>query len=105
MKNISISDMYNPMEMLYTKKYFWTNFYQGTGYMLDQLIVSGSLLQDNSKLKFLKAGVYNKRWLLNGDDKGRWKGYPTRSMVYNRFDPEGYSDHLPVFLYLAKEID
>ena len=73
--------------------------------MLDQLIVSGSLLQDNSKLKFLKAGVYNKRWLLNGDDKGRWKGYPTRSMVYNRFDPEGYrSPHLFFSILLKKLI-
>tara|TARA_B100002051_G_scaffold546_1_gene504 strand:+ start:251 stop:1309 length:1059 start_codon:yes stop_codon:yes gene_type:complete len=104
-EKVTSSVLYNPMEVLYTKKYYWTNYYQGAGYMLDQLIVSGSLLDDNSKLKYLKAGVFNKRWLINGKDKGRWKGYPTKSMVYNRFDPKGYSDHLPVFLYLASEID
>ena len=104
-EKVTSSVLYNPMEVLYTKKYYWTNYYQGAGYMLDQLIVSGSLLDDNSKLKYLKAGVFNKRWLINGKDKGRWRGYPTKSMVYNRFDPKGYSDHLPVFLYLASEIN
>ena len=58
---VTSSVLYNPMEVLYTKKYYWTNYYQGAGYMLDQLIVSGSLLDDNSKIKYLKAGVFNKR--------------------------------------------
>ena len=67
--------------------------------------ISGSLIEENSKLRFLKAGVFNKKWLLNGRDKGRWAGYPTPNVIYGKFDPNGYSDHLPVFLYLAKEID
>ena len=37
--------------------------------------------------------------------KADGKVIPTKSMVYNRFDPKGYSDHLPVFLYLASEIN
>ena len=99
------NEMYNPMEFLFEKKYYWTYLYKGKGNMLDQLIVSGSLLEDNSKLRFLKAGVFNKKWLLNGREKGRWAGYPTPNVIYGKFDPEGYSDHLPVFLYLAKEIN
>ena len=99
------NEMYNPMEFLHEEKYYWTYLYRGKGNMLDQLIVSGSLLEKNSKLRFLKAGVFNKKWLLNGRDKGRWEGYPTPNVIYGKFDPKGYSDHLPVFLYLAKEID
>ena len=99
------NEMYNPMEFLHEEKYYWTYLYKGKGNMLDQLIVSGSLIDEDSKLRFLKAGVFNKKWLLNGRDKGRWAGYPTPNVIYGKFDPNGYSDHLPVFLYLAKEID
>ena len=99
------NEMYNPMEFLFEKKYYWTYLYKGKGNMLDQLIISGSLLEDDSRLRFLKAGVFNKKWLLNGREKGRWAGYPTPNVIYGKFDPEGYSDHLPVFLYLAKEIN
>ena len=104
-KDTKLNEMYNPMEFLFKEKYYWTYLYKGKGNMLDQLIVSGSLLEDDSKLRFLKAGVFNKKWLLNGREKGRWAGYPTPNVIYGKFDPEGYSDHLPVFLYLAKEIN
>ena len=100
-----INEMYNPMEFLHEEKYYWTYLYKGKGNMLDQLIVSGSLLDETSKLRFLKAGVFNKKWLLNGRDKGKWAGYPTPNVIYGKFDPNGYSDHLPIFLYLAKEIN
>ena len=79
-EKVTPSVLFNPMEILYTEKYYWTNYYQGAGYMLDQLIVSGSLLDEKSKLKYLKAGVFNKRWLINGKEKGRWKG--TRQEVW-----------------------
>jgi len=100
-----INEMYNPMEFLHEEKYYWTYLYKGKGNMLDQLIVSGSLLEETSKLRFLKAGIFNKKWLLNGRDKGKWAGYPTPNVIYGKFDPEGYSDHLPIFLYLAKEVN
>ena len=100
-----INEMYNPMEFLHEEKYYWTYLYKGKGNMLDQLIVSGSLLEETSKLRFLKAGIFNKKWLLNGRDKGKWAGYPTPNVIYGKFDPEGHSDHLPVFLYLAKEVN
>ena len=38
-------------------------------------------------------------------DRGKWAGYPTPNVIYGKFDPEGHSDHLPVFLYLAKEVN
>tara|TARA_Y100000996_G_scaffold90351_1_gene63515 strand:- start:572 stop:1615 length:1044 start_codon:yes stop_codon:yes gene_type:complete len=100
-----INEMYNPMEFLHEEKYYWTYLYKGKGNMLDQLIVSGSLLEETSKLRFLKAGIFNKKWLLNGRDKGKWAGYPTPNVIYGKFDPDGYSDHLPIFLYLAKEVN
>ena len=41
-EKVTSSVLYNPMEVLYTKKYYWTNYYQGAGYMLDQLILSAT---------------------------------------------------------------
>ena len=49
------------MEFLHEEKYYWTYLYKGKGNMLDQLIVSGSLLEETSKLRFLKAGIFNKK--------------------------------------------
>ena len=48
-----------------------------------------------------KAGVFNKSFLIN--KKGKFKGYPYRSFSYGTFTG-GYSDHLPPYIYLLKEI-
>ena len=68
--------------------------------MLDQLLITESLL-NNKSFKFIKAGIFNKKFLINPE--GNYKGYPFKCF-YNRW-LGGYSDHFPVFLMLGKKIN
>lgn len=77
--------------------------YQNKWSLFDQIIVSESLLgKDRSTLKFWKAEIFNRDFLLQKE--GKRKGYPLRTFSDNRF-MNGYSDHLPVIIYLVKELD
>lgn len=76
--------------------------YQNKWSLFDQIIVSESLLgKDRSTLKFWKAEIFNRDFLLQ--KQGKYKGYPLRTFSNNQF-MNGYSDHLPVIVYLAKEL-
>ncbi|MCC8035407.1 MAG: endonuclease/exonuclease/phosphatase family protein [Rikenellaceae bacterium] len=76
--------------------------YQGKWNLFDQIIISESLLgKDRSTLKFWKTEIFNRDFLI--EKQGRYKGSPKRTFSGNTFI-NGYSDHLPVIVYLAKEI-
>ena len=53
----------------------------------------------NSKDGFY-AQIFNERFLLQ--KYGQYKGYPLRTFAGGKYDG-GYSDHLPVYLYLVKK--
>ena len=69
--------------------------------MLDQLMISKSLIDDQNGLFFLKASVYNKKYVINPE--GKYEGYPFRSFAGGKF-LDGYSDHFPIYMLLAKEL-
>jgi len=70
--------------------------------LFDQIIVSYSLLgKDKSTFKLYKTLVFDKEFLKN--QEGRYKGYPKRTHAGGVYK-NGYSDHLPVYIYLIKEI-
>lgn len=76
--------------------------YQNKWSLFDQIIISENLLgKDRSTLKFWKAEIFNRDFLLQKE--GKQKGYPLRTFSDNKF-MNGYSDHLPVLIYLVKEI-
>lgn len=76
--------------------------YQGEWNLFDQIIISHEFLgTDRSTLKYWKAEVFNKDFLIQ--QEGQYKGYPWRSFSGDTFI-EGYSDHFPTLIYLAKEI-
>lgn len=76
--------------------------YQGRWNLFDQIIVSHGLLgDDTSSLKFWKAEIFNKDFLVR--QEGRRKGYPWRTFDGSSFI-DGYSDHFPTLIYLIKEI-
>ncbi|WP_449343017.1 endonuclease/exonuclease/phosphatase family protein [Sungkyunkwania multivorans] len=96
------TDLYNPMEQMF-KKGMGSNAYRDVWSLFDQVIVSASLLEkDYSSFRFYKAGILNKRFLIN--PKGRYKGYPFRSFADGHFT-DGYSDHFPAYIYLIKEVE
>ncbi|HCC86160.1 MAG TPA: endonuclease, partial [Porphyromonadaceae bacterium] len=51
-------------------------------------------------LRYWKAEVFNRSFLIQ--QEGRNRGYPHRTFSNNTFI-DGYSDHLPVLVYLIRE--
>ena len=104
-KNISDvnkNDMYNPFETILVDEGVGSNAYRDKWQLFDQIILSEPFLDKNYKdYQLYKAGVFNKSFLIN--KKGKFKGYPFRSFSYGTFTG-GYSDHLPPYIYLLKEI-
>ena len=96
--NIKNGQLYNPMEELF-KKGYGSYKYRGKWDMIDQFILSKNLVEDKNGLFFLKAGVFNKKYLIN--PSGKYEGYPYKSFAGGKF-LNGYSDHFPIYLYLAK---
>jgi len=94
------NQLYNPSEQLF-KKGYGTYRYRGKWDMIDQFMISSQLLNDDSGMFFLKAGIFNKNYLINSE--GKYEGYPFKSFAGGKF-LGGYSDHFPIYILLAQEI-
>lgn len=93
---------YNTMWQLFDKGY-GTLGYQGKWNLFDQIVVSANLIgNDRSTLKYFKSEIFNKDFLRQ--ESGRYKGYPLRTHAQGRY-LDGYSDHFPVIIYLAKIVE
>ena len=100
--DVKKNDMYNPFETILVDEGVGSNAYRDKWQLFDQIILSKPFLDKNYKdYQLYKAGVFNKSFLIN--KKGKFKGYPFRSFSYGTFTG-GYSDHLPPYIYLLKEI-
>ena len=101
MSKVKQGEFFNPMYEFY-KKGLGSLAYRDSWNMFDQIIISKSLLgKDYSHYKFYTAKIFRKPYLFNKE--GRFKGYPFRTYVGNTFQG-GYSDHLPVYIVLVREI-
>ena len=101
-KDVEKKDMYNPFETILVDQGIGTNAYRDKWQLFDQIIISESFLKkDYEDYQFYRAGVFNKSFLIN--KKGKYKGYPFRSFSFGSFT-DGYSDHLPPYIFLIKEI-
>src|SRR5574344_727657 len=104
-KDVNDSDMYNPWWDVLTKEGKGTLFYNGSWNLFDQIVLSPNLLnrngvKDYSLLKFYKNHIFSRDYLIQQD--GKYKGSPKRTTAGGAW-LDGYSDHLPVVLYLIKE--
>ena len=97
--DMKFNQLYNPMTELY-KKGYGSYKYRGDWDMIDQFLLSKNLVDDRNGLFFLAAGVFNEKYLINPE--GKYKGYPFKSFAGGKF-LNGYSDHFPIYLFLAKE--
>lgn len=69
--------------------------------LFDQIIISEPFLKaDNSHLRFWKAEVFNRNFLIQ--QEGTYKGSPLRTHAGGVW-LNGYSDHFPTLIYLTKE--
>ena len=104
-KDVNEGDMYNPWYNILAKEGVGTLLYQGSWNLFDQILVTPNLLnkddkKDFSSLKFWKNQIFKRDYLFQTE--GKYKGSPKRTTAGGVW-LDGYSDHLPVVVYLVKE--
>jgi hypothetical protein len=96
---VSPSGLYDPFINIF-KSGKGTEEYKHSWNLFDQVIISGSFLQNNQhKLHYDKAAIYKPDFIID-HYKGH-EGEPHRSFVGTHWI-NGYSDHFPVILYLSR---
>ena len=98
-------DMYNPWYNILAKEGRGTLAYGGSWNLFDQIVLTPNLLnrkgqKDYSTLKFFQNQIHTRPYLLQSE--GKYKGTPKRTTASGVW-LDGYSDHLPVVVYLVKE--
>lgn len=104
-KDVKDGDMYNPWYNLLVKQGMGTLTYQGSWNLFDQIVMTPNVLDMNGKkdystLKFWKNQIFRRDYLFQTE--GKYKGNPKRTHAGGVW-LDGYSDHLPVVVYLVKE--
>lgn len=102
-KDVKEGDMYNPWYNILAKEGKGTLMYRGNWNLFDQILLTPNLLtttKDYSTLKFYRNQVQRFPYLFQ--TSGQYKGSPKRTSAGGVW-LNGYSDHLPVVVYLLKE--
>ncbi len=100
-KNLEENDLFNPMEKLF-KKGVGSLAYRDEWNLFDQFYFTANLLEkEGGSYRFWKANVFTAPYLFA--KKGKYKGYPLRTYSGGNYTG-GYSDHLPVYMYLIKVV-
>lgn len=98
-------DMYNPWYNVLTKQVTGTLKYNGAWNLFDQIVMTPNMLnkkgsKDYSSLKFWQNQIFRRDYLFQTE--GKYKGNTKRTTAGGVW-LDGYSDHLPVVVYLLKE--
>jgi hypothetical protein len=100
-ENLGPEDLYNPMWQMY-RDGIGSLAYRDVWNLFDQIIISSALVDKKSGgYRFLKAKIFNKEFLIQKE--GQYAGYPFRTYGGGIYQG-GYSDHLPAYMFLVKEI-
>ena len=104
-KKTDDDDMYNPWYNYLVKQGTGTLMYNGAWNLFDQIVMTPNLLdrkqkKDYSTLTFWQSQIFRRDYLIQQD--GKYKGGPLRTHAGGVW-LDGYSDHLPVVVYLLKE--
>ena len=103
-QEVADGDMFNPWWKI-LESGTGTLSYQGSWNLFDQIVMSSNMLdrtgtKDYSKLTYLKCQIQRRDYLLQTE--GAYKGSPKRTTAGGVW-LDGFSDHLPVVVYLVKE--
>lgn len=102
---VKAGDMYNPWYNILVKEGTGTLMYGGSWNLFDQIVLTPNLLNANGSkdfktLKYWKNAIQRMPYLIQTE--GKYKGSPKRTTAGGVW-LDGYSDHLPVVVYLVKE--
>ncbi|MCB2194960.1 MAG: hypothetical protein KQH79_03825 [Bacteroidetes bacterium] len=99
-ESIENGQLYNLSAHLFNTKNIGSHKYQGEWGVLDQFMVSGSLLQKNNKIttSLDDIHIFNADFLLEPDE-GYYGFEPKRTFIGYKYNG-GFSDHLPTYLIL-----
>ncbi len=102
--DVKAGDMYNPWISV-IKSGTGTLCYDGKWNLFDQILLTPNLLnynknKDYSTLKYYNHQIFRRDYLFQTE--GKYKGNPKRTHAGGQW-LDGYSDHLPVVVYLLKE--
>ncbi|MEZ4827384.1 MAG: endonuclease/exonuclease/phosphatase family protein [Bacteroidia bacterium] len=96
---------YNPVGALHNPNGVGTLTYQGKWNLFDQILVSHSLMANGKgHLHYIEgtASIENPEFMQVGGD-GPAKDMPRRAIYRDEFQENGFSDHFPVYISLAKK--
>jgi len=104
-EEVGDGDMYNPWYNLLVKQGTGTLMYNGAWNLFDQIVMTPNLLNrdktpDFGTLKYWKNQICRFEYLFQ--TTGKYKGSPKRTTAGGVW-LDGFSDHLPVVVYLLKE--
>lgn len=98
-ENLTQYDLYNPMWKLF-RDGLGSYAYRDSWEMLDNIIISGGLVNARpGTYKFRSAHIFRKDFLFT--KTGSYMNYPFRTFAGGNYQG-GYSDHLPVYIVLAR---
>lgn len=93
-------ELFNPFHDFY-RRGIGTLAWRDSWNLFDMIILNQTLLtEDKSTYTFLRAGVFNKKYLLQPE--GRFAGYPFRTHAGDTY-LGGFSDHFPTYIFLVRE--
>lgn len=106
-EDVSEGDMYNPWYNILAKEGVGTLTYQGSWNLFDQIVLTPNMTcpkgqKDYTSLKLFKNEIFRRDYMFQTE--GKYKGNPKRTHAGGIW-LDGYSDHLPVVVYLVKERD
>ena len=98
----SPADLYNPWWKVLREDGIGTLKYKGNWNLFDQVVFTANLVgKDRSTLKYWKPEIFSRSYMMQTE--GKYKGSPMRTHAIGVW-LNGYSDHLPVIIYLVKEV-
>jgi len=104
-KEVDDGEMFNPWYNILAKQGRGTLMYDGKWNLFDQILLSHNMIdkkgkKNYKKLTFLKNKIQDFPFLFQTE--GKYKGSPKRTTAGGVW-LDGYSDHLPVCVYLIKQ--
>jgi hypothetical protein len=98
---VKAGDLFNPSWQLF-RDGTGSLAYRDTWNLFDQVIVSAGLMdKSGNDYYFYKAKIFNRKFLIQKE--GQYAGYPYRTYGGGVYEG-GYSDHLPAYIAIVKEI-